>query len=941
MSASASRIPIVAKRGIYLPEAGLWLDPADRQECAFVSHAHSDHFAAHGTIIASKATAALIEARFYGQYTVEPHMFGRAWTFNGHRLMLLPAGHTLGSAQIHVTRLSDGATLLYTGDFKLRASRTSEPTRHAPADTLIMETTFGLPRFRFPSMTKLRNALTRFCRETLDDGEVPVLVGYALGKSQEILAQLIDGGFTFALHPSVFDMTEAYAAQEVRFPPYEKLTAQTDVAGKVLIVPPSAARSQQLRRIRDRRLAMCTGWALTPGAKFRYQVDEVFPLSDHADYPDLLEYVKMVQPKLVLTTHGYAAEFARDLRERGFEAWSLGADDQMEFSLGLGGAEDAPSAGEDDDEADEETTAPDSGFGRFVATCDAVAAAPGRLRKIELLAAYFRSLQDADRAAVAARFFSGRAAATREEQKLVATGWAILRLALLNVSQVGVKRYRDIAASQNDAGRTAFLMLVHGAKTAPRAIELDDVTTCVRRLIESRGPVAKSAVLETYFRQMTPVEGQYLVKILTGDMRIGLKDGLIEEALAAAFAADIALVREAHMLTGDLGQTARLAARAELHTATLQVFHPLRPMLASPEETSQAIWDRLAHRAGETDVEDEPGDAHRPADERATDSLRSALGVEGEPDSVWLEDKFDGIRAQLHKRGTRVDVFSRDLRSLAAEFPDVAAPAARLADDVVLDGEIIAYAEGKKLDFFALQKRLGRREPDLFMTEDVPVRFVAFDLLWHNGESLLARPLHERRARLEALALHAPFERLEVVQAASALQIEAAFLAARQRGNEGLIAKDPLSPYAAGRRGKSWLKLKKAFATLDVVVTKVEQGHGKRSHVLSDYTFAVRDDRTGALLTIGKAYSGLTDAEIEELTQHFTANTLEEGRRHRTVVPDVVLEIAFDSIQPSDRHESGLALRFPRIKAIRRDKTPAEIDTLNTARQLAGLPPVA
>jgi len=919
---SAARIPIDAKRGIYLPECGLWLDPWDRQEVAFVSHAHADHFGAHGTIIASKGTAGLIQARFRGTYTLEPHMFGRAWTWRGHRLMLLPAGHTLGSAQIHVTRIEDGASLLYTGDFKLRGSRTSEPARFAEADTLIMETTFGLPRFRFPSNTKVRNALIRFCRECLEEGEVPVLVAYAMGKAQEIMAQLAEAGFSWVLHPSCFEMAEAYAAQGVALPPYVKLDPGIDPAGRVLLVPPSAARSQAIRRIRSRRLAMCTGWALTPGAKFRYQVDEVFPLSDHADYPDLLAAVAQVRPKLVLTTHGYAAEFARDLREKGYEAWSLGADDQMEFAFGLGGAgEDGPEDDESREDADadpsaaepspETATPPRSEFDAFVRTCDAVAATPGRLSKIERLAAYFRALDDEAKIAVGARFFSGRAVATREQQKNLATGWAIIRLALLHATGIGVARLREISASQADAGRTTYLALLHGQKAAPRDLTLADLTACIDRLILARGPVAKAAALETYFRQMTPDEGQCLVKILTGDMRTGLKDGLIEEALAAAFSADPASVREAHMLTGDLGETARLARRGELDRACLTLFQPLKPMLASPEENAEALWKRL--------VDGAPGPAPAP------------------PAAIWLEDKFDGIRAQLHKRAARVALYSRDLRSLEAEFPDVAGPAARLVDDVVLDGEIIAFAEGKKLDFQSLQQRLGRRELDLFLTDEVPVRFVVFDLLWVNGESLLLRPLAERRARLEMVALQPPFELIPHHTAASQAELEAAFLASRARGNEGLIAKDPASPYSAGRRGKAWLKLKKAFSTLDCVVVKAHQGHGKRSHLLSDCTFAVRDERDGSLKVIGKAYSGLTDPEIEALTEHFLAHTLEEGRCSRRVVPDIVLEIAFDAIQPSNRHDSGLALRFPRIKAIRRDKTADDIDTLTTARRLAGI----
>jgi DNA ligase-1 len=934
VTASSSRIPVLAKRGIYLPECGLWLDPWERQECAFVSHAHADHFAAHGTIIASKGTAKLIEARFRGAYTLEPHMFGRAWTWRGHRLMLLPAGHTLGSAQIHVTRLSDGASLLYTGDFKLRGARTAESARMVPADTLIMETTFGLPKFRFPSTTKVRNAVIRFCRECLEEGEVPVLVAYALGKAQELMAQLGEAGFSWVLHPACFEMTVAYEAQGMRFPPYEPLAEGVDPAGKVLLVPPSAARSQAVRRIRSRRLAMCTGWALTPGAKFRYQVDEVFPLSDHADYGELLAAVDQVKPKLVLTTHGYASEFACDLRERGQEAWSLGADDQMEFSFGLRGGmgEDGPEEG--DEEAGEagagraaaEDAEPDavsgSEFAAFVRIGDAVSATAGRLAKIDSLAAYFRGLGDETKVATAARFLSGRAVATREQQKALATGWAVIRLALLNATGIGAARFREISASQADAGRTAYLALLHGQKAIPREMALADITACVDRLVGARGSMAKAAVLETYFRQMTPAEGQYLVKILTGDMRIGLKDGLIEEALAAAFAADPASVREAHMLTGDLGETARLASRGELESACLTLFQPLQPMLASPEASAIDIWERLTGS---------------PPEEGSTDAGPATPSATLAEPAVWLEDKFDGIRAQLHKRGPRVDVYSRDLRSLEAEFPDIAGPAARLPDDLVLDGEIIAFAEGRRLDFQSLQKRLGRRERDLFMNDDVPVRFVVFDLLYHNGESLLLRPLAERRARLESLALTAPFELIARLSAGSPLAIEAAFLAARARGNEGLIAKDPSSPYTAGRRGRSWLKLKKAMATLDCVVVAAQQGHGRRSHVLSDYTFAVRDERDGSLKVLGKAYSGLTDAEIEELTAHFTAQTLEESRRTRRVVPDTVLEIAFDAIQPSDRHDSGLALRFPRIKAIRRDKTVADIDTLGTARKLAGL----
>ena len=306
---------------------------------------------------------------------------------------------------------------------------------------------------------------------------------------------------------------------------------------------------------------------------------------------------------------------------------------------------------------------------------------------------------------------------------------------------------------------------------------------------------------------------------------------------------------------------------------------------------------------------------------------------------IYVEDKFDGIRAQLHRGADRVEIFSRDLRRMTDQFPEMADGARTFKAEVILDGEIIAFEHGRKLTFFDLQKRLGRKNEgaDLFAaaSADVPVVFVAFDLLWLDGRSLLKTPLRERRELLRELEIPPQFQLSEVFPAHSADDIETAFGLARRRMNEGLMVKDPESLYSPGRRGMFWFKLKKELATLDVVVVAAELGHGKRNHVLSDYTFAVRDDATGELLPIGKAYSGLTDVEIAELTEHFKQNTIADHGRYREVKPNIVLEVAFDAVQPSTRHASGLALRFPRIKAIRRDKTVDAIDTLSYARKLA------
>jgi DNA ligase 1 len=289
----------------------------------------------------------------------------------------------------------------------------------------------------------------------------------------------------------------------------------------------------------------------------------------------------------------------------------------------------------------------------------------------------------------------------------------------------------------------------------------------------------------------------------------------------------------------------------------------------------------------------------------------------------------------LHKQDGQAALYSRDLKDITTTFHEIAAAARAIPADVILDGEVLAMRGDTVSPFAELQRRLGRREHDLFMGEEIPVKFVAFDILWKEGASMLKTPLRERRKLLESLTLlSSSFQLARITPVRSVEEIEAAFAAARGRNNEGLMVKDPESLYSPGRRGLAWVKLKKAYATLDCVVVGAEYGHGKRNKVLSDYTFAVRDDQSGELKTIGKAYSGLTDLEIAELTKHFLNRTVRQYGRFHEVVPDTVLEVAFDKIQPSDRHSSGLAMRFPRILRIRTDKTPADIDTIASARRL-------
>ena len=879
-----------------------WLDPWDAKDSAFVSHAHADHFSRHGNALCSTVTAALLRKRFnMAEGRLQGENFGAMIERDGFRMRMLPAGHIVGSAMLHVTRKKDGATLLYTGDFKVRRGRTTEAVNFIQADTLIMETTFGLPHLVFPGALEVDASVLRFVNDALTDGEVPVLFGYSLGKAQEAVALLAEHGIPVLSHPKVAEMTEVCRSVGVDLPEpvvFEGFSRE----GHVIVAPPNAFSAKILRGLKNKRSVMLTGWALQPGSFYRYRVDEVIPMSDHADHPGLMECVTRVRPKRVLTVHGYAKEFAAELREKGIEAWCAMGGDQLELSLGK-------SPGKSVGAATIRHSRPICQLADFSDVCRLIAETSSRLAKVDYLVNYLRTIKSDEDLRFATLWFTGEALPRRSGKRTLNIGGAAIKRALISVPGVKPERYREISAGQNDIARTARVLLQEVA-LEPRPLTLVELHDFFKTLAEADGSLEKVELLSKRLYGLHPAEGETVVKLVTGDLRIGLKEGLVEEAISKAFEALEGDVQHANMLTGNLGTTAVMAKAGNLDEAELTPLVPIRCMLAAPLERNEE--------------DDSPEFAKLPL-----------------PPPFWLEPKYDGIRAQLHKTGSEVGLFSRDLRPLDGEFPELVEAAKSLEGDFILDGELIAYAEGRKLGFADLQKRLGRRrvEGDLFMetaggAAAIPLKFIAFDLLWRDGESFLHSPLVARRQSLEAMDLSGMFGMIALMKADSPEEIEACFKNAMQNGHEGLIAKDPESKYTPGRRGKSWIKLKGVMPTLDCVVVFAEQGHGKRSDVLSDYTFAVRDEATGALRVIGKAYSGLTDEEIEDLTEHFKKHTIAKERRKHQVEPNLVLEIAFDAIRRSPRHDSGLALRFPRIKAIRHDKGVDEIDTLRSAEAL-------
>src|SRR5438132_280322 len=430
--------------------------------------------------------------------------------------------------------------------------------------------------------------IVAFCREAIEDSAVPVLLGYSLGKAQEILCSLDGAGLTPMLHGSVYQMTRIYEQFGRSFCEYVRYN-RNDVAGRVLICPPSASHSPMIQKIPRKRVAMISGWAVDPNAAYRYQVDAAFALSDHADYNDLIRYVDLVQPKRVFTLHGFASEFARDLRERGIEAWALSEENQMDLKLPRSVvASVSPASGRN---AADTVAATTSEFLQFANVGESIAATSAKLEKVRLLTEYLRALKS-DQLSIVTTYLTGRAFPQSDLRTLQA-GWAVIYRALVAATKISDAEFHRIAASHGDLGKTAFEVLE--GRTKPQPFSILESRDLFEKLHRARGPIAKTELLQTCFANLSAREGQYVVKILTGDLRIGLREGLVEEAIARAFEVPLEHVKEANMLLGDIGATASLASQKQLDRAELSIFRPIKCMLATPEPTAEAIWARSEH----------------------------------------------------------------------------------------------------------------------------------------------------------------------------------------------------------------------------------------------------------------------------------------------------------------------------------------------------------
>jgi DNA ligase-1 len=482
-------------------------------------------------------------------------------------------------------------------------------------------------------------------------------------------------------------------------------------------------------------------------------------------------------------------------------------------------------------------------------------------------------------------------------------GFNTIMRSLSEIAHLEPEEVQKIYLKHGDMGALAEYVISKRQQSPLMAHQLllPDLYDQLRKIADATGPrssEAKRKILTGLLINSSPLEAKYLIKIAGGELRVGVVEGLVELAIAKAFRQDVKAVRQAMLLSGDIAQVTLLAKRDALSTAMMKPLTPLSFMLA--------------------------------------DVMFSAEEIEQYYNKPLIcEFKYDGIRVQLHKFGGNVKMFSRKLEDVASSFPEIISVVSSMPSEFILDGELLAYRADRPLHFQELQKRLRRKAVTDHLMVEIPVVYVPYDIMYLNGQSLIDRPLTERKKLLSQIRFREPIIDLGYRVVSTAAEIAYAFRESRDAGHEGLVVKELESQYYPGKRGRHWIKLKYELDTIDAVIVVAEYGHGKRAGTLSDYTFAVRDEYdSGSLKTIGKAYSGLTDAEIGKMTEKLRSITIRDEGYRLIVRPEIVLEVAFDSIQKSDRHNSGFALRFPRIKYIRTDKTASDIDTLEKVQRI-------
>jgi DNA ligase-1 len=536
-----------------------------------------------------------------------------------------------------------------------------------------------------------------------------------------------------------------------------------------------------------------------------------------------------------------------------------------------------------------------------------VEATKKRLEITALTADFLKSL-DAEEVEPAVSMILGRAF-PKWSPKTLEVSWATLSSILQRTANIDWNAFQEAFASTGDIGAAAKAVFEKtNVKKQALLMEKTLTITEVRRLLEALAGTAgsgsrekKERLIAALLSQALPVEAKYLVKIFVGEMRTGLNEGLMEQAVAKAFDVPLATVQKASMALGDIGEVAAIAKNegaTRLAQVGFKVFRPVKLMLA---QVASDVGEALAEHGGKT----------------------------------AFEYKYDGARVQIHKRGTEVRVFSRRLTDVTQSLPEVveAVKANVKADEAIVEGEVIAVDDrGHPIPFQHLMRRFKRVHEVQGMAEKIPVRLYLFDVLFLDGKSLISLPYVQRRKILAENAGEIALTTRIVTEKKA--RAETFLNKAMDAGHEGLMAKKLDSPYTPGTRGKRWFKIKPVLEPLDLVITAAEYGYGRRHGWLSDYYLAARDAETGEFLNIGKTFKGLTDAEIKEMTRRLKELTVRQQGNRVIVLPKIVVEVAYNEIQKSPKYKSQMALRFVRITRVRDDKNPEDADIIEKVREI-------
>jgi len=525
-----------------------------------------------------------------------------------------------------------------------------------------------------------------------------------------------------------------------------------------------------------------------------------------------------------------------------------------------------------------------------------------------MISEYLSSLSD-ESLSIAVLFFSNRIFA-RGSKFTLNIGFSIIMQVLSEIASLDPNQIQQIYLRHGDIGALSEYAVSkkHMASLFQQEpLTLSFIHHRLERIADALGSGSgkyKKNILKGLLINSSPLEAKYLIKIINGELRIGLTESLVEIGVSKAFNQELKAVREAMLVSGDISQVSVLAKRNLLSNAVIKPLTPISYMLADVMFTAEEI-------------------------------------IKYYRKPLICEYKYDGIRAQMHKFGQEVRLFSRKLADVTNSFPELV-NAARVTKsipspdiDFILDGEVLAFQNGKPLHFQQLQKRLRRNNITEQIMTDIPLVYIVFDIMYFNKEHTYKKSARERKEILFNIIFEEPIIKSDYKVVDSEEKIIAMYEKSREIGHEGLVLKDLDTQYHPGKRGRHWIKLKKELDTIDAVILAAEYGHGKRAGLLSDYTFAVKDEsNSNQFRTIGKAYSGLNDDEIDKMTKNLRSITIKDEGYRLMVKPQIVLEIAFDSIQKSDRHDSGFALRFPRIKNIRRDKDVDDIDTFQKVKKI-------